>query len=42
MIDVGEEVKKDVQTDMMRALIKSDTQTIDDKHTGKFISHLMT
>ncbi len=42
MIGVGEEVKKDVQYDMMRALIKADTQIIDDKHTGKFISHLMT
>ena len=42
MISVGEEVKKDVQTDMMRSLIKADTQIIDDKHTGKFIGHLMT
>ena len=42
MIGVGEEVKKDVQTDMMSALIKADTQTIEDKHTGKFIGHLMT
>ncbi len=42
MIGVGEEVKKDVQTDMMRALIKADTQIIDNKHTGKFIGHLMT
>ena len=42
MIGVGEEVKKDVQTDMMRSLIKADTQIIDDKHTGKFIGHLMT
>ena len=42
MIGVGEEVKKDVQSDMMRALIKADTQIIDDKHTGKFIGHLMT
>ena len=41
MIGVGEDVKKDVQSDMMRALIKADTQIIDDKHTGKFISHLM-
>ena len=40
MISVGEEVKKDVQTDMMRTLIKADTQIIDDKHTGKFIGHL--
>ena len=42
MIGVGEEVKKDVQTDMMRALIKADTQVIDGKHTGKFIGHLIT
>ena len=42
MINVGEEVKKDVQSDMMRSLIKADTQIIDDKHTGKFIGHLMT
>ena len=42
MIGVGEEVKKDVQSDMMRSLIKADTQIIDDKHTGKFIGHLMT
>ena len=42
MIGVGEEVKKDVQTDMMRALIKADTQIIDGKHTGKFIGHLIT
>jgi len=42
MIGVGEEVKKDVQTDMMSALIKADTQTIEDKHTGKFIGNLTT
>ena len=40
MIGVGEEVKKDVQSDMMRALIKADTQIIDGKHTGKFIGNL--
>ena len=40
MIKVGEEVKKDVQIDMMRALIKADTQIIDSKHTGKFIGNL--
>ena len=37
MIGVGEHVKKDVQIDMLRSLIKADTQIIDDKHTGKFI-----
>ncbi len=40
MIGVGEHVKKDVQIDMMRSLIKADTQIIDDKHTGKFIGNL--
>ena len=42
MIGVGEEVKKDVQFDMMHSLINADTQIIDNKHTGKFIGHLIT
>ena len=42
MISVGEEVKKDVQFDMMHSLINADTQIIDNKHTGKFIGHLIT
>jgi subfamily B ATP-binding cassette protein MsbA len=41
MIGVGEHVKKDVQIDMMRSLIKADTQIIDSKHTGKFIGNLI-
>ena len=40
MIGVSVEVKKLVQTDMLKALIRTDTQTIDEKHTGKFISNL--
>ena len=40
MIGVGEHVKKDVQIDMLRSLIKADTQIIDGKHTGKFIGNL--
>ena len=40
MIGVGEHVKKDVQIDMMRSLIKADTQIIDGQHTGKFIGNL--
>ena len=40
MIGVGEHVKKDVQIDMLRSLIKADTQIIDSKHTGKFIANL--
>ena len=40
MIGVGEHVKKDVQIDMLRSLIKADTQIIDGQHTGKFIGSL--
>ena len=40
MIGVGEEVKKKLQFDMTKSLIKADTQIIDKKHSGKFISNL--
>ena len=40
MISVGEEIKKKLQVDMVKSLIKTDTQTIDKKHSGKFISNL--
>ena len=40
MISVGEEIKKILQFDMVKSLIKTDTQTIDKKHSGKFISNL--
>ncbi len=40
MISVGEEVKKKLQFDMTKSLIKADTQIIDKKHSGKFISNL--
>ena len=40
MISVGEEVKKKLQFDMTKSLIKADTQTIDKKHSGNFISNL--
>ena len=40
MIQVGEEVKKKLQFDMLRSLINADTQFIDQKHSGKFISNL--
>ena len=40
MISVGEEVKKKLQFDMTRSLIKADTQIIDQKHSGSFISNL--
>ena len=40
MIGVAEEVRKDLQCDMIGNLIKADTKLIDEKHTGKFISSL--
>ena len=40
MISVGEEIKKILQLDMVKSLIKKDTQIIDKKHSGKFISNL--
>ena len=40
MINVAEEVRKDIQTDMFASLIKADTQLVDNKHSGKFITNL--
>jgi subfamily B ATP-binding cassette protein MsbA len=40
MINVSQEVQKDVQSDMFKSLINADTQLIDDEHSGKFISNL--
>ena len=40
MISVGEDIKKKLQVDMVRSLINTDTQIIDKKHSGKFISSL--
>jgi len=40
MIGVSEEVRKDLQCDMLSNLISADTKLIDSKHTGKFISTL--
>ena len=40
MIDVSLEVNKDLQSHMLKSLIKADTQLIDNKHSGKFITHL--
>ena len=41
MINVGEDVKKKLQYDMLSSLIRADTQFIDKKHSGKFISNLI-
>ena len=40
MINVAEEIKKKLQIDMLGTLINADTQSIDEKHSGKFISNL--
>tara|TARA_B110000003_G_scaffold262225_1_gene284654 strand:- start:746 stop:2485 length:1740 start_codon:yes stop_codon:yes gene_type:complete len=40
MIGVSEEVRKDIQIDMFSSLIKADTQLVDNKHSGKFITNL--
>ena len=40
MIGVGEEIRKDMQCDMLGNLISADTALIEGKHTGKFISIL--
>jgi subfamily B ATP-binding cassette protein MsbA len=40
MISVGEEIKKKLQFDMTKTLINADTQYIDKKHSGGFISNL--
>ncbi len=42
MIGVGEDVRKAIQVDMMKNLIKADTETIEKKHSGKFITNLIS
>ena len=40
MINVSQELRADVQKDMLKSIISSDTKFIDGAHTGKFISNL--
>ena len=40
MIKVAEEIKKILQSQMVKSLINADTQVIDQKHSGKLISNL--
>ena len=40
MIKVDEEVKKQIQMNMLTSFIKADTEYIENKHTGKYISNL--
>ena len=40
MITVSEEVKKRIQIDMLSSFIKSDTEFVENKHTGRYVSNL--
>ena len=40
MIKVSEEVKKMIQTDMLKSFIRADTEIIEDKHSGKYVSNI--
>ena len=42
MISVGEEVRKGLQVDMMKNLIKADTEIIEKRHSGKAITNLIS
>ena len=41
MIKISEEVRKSLQIDMMKSLIKADTNFIEKKHSGKIITNIM-
>ncbi|MBD1141342.1 ATP-binding cassette domain-containing protein [Pelagibacterales bacterium SAG-MED39] len=40
MIRVSENVKRDIQIDMFKSLIKADTKLVDNKHSAKFVTNL--
>ena len=42
MIRISEEIKKTLQLDMMKALIKADTNFIEKRHSGKIITNLIS
>ncbi len=42
MIRISEEVKKSLQLDMMKSLIKADTAFIEKRHSGKIITNLIS
>jgi ATP-binding cassette, subfamily B, bacterial MsbA len=41
MIGVSESVRRDIQVDMFSSMINADTQLIDNKHSGRFITNLL-
>jgi len=40
MINVSENVRRDIQVDMFASLISADTKLVDNKHSGKFVTNL--
>ena len=42
MISVAEEAKANVQKDMIKALLVADTKIMEKKHSGKFITNVVT
>ena len=40
MIKVGASIEKEIQQNLIEAIIKSDTQVIENKHSGKFMSNV--
>ena len=41
MISVGNDIKKDMQDDMLKSLIRADTDLIHNKHSGKYLNHIL-
>ena len=41
MISVGNDIKKDMQDYMLKSLIRADTNLIQDKHSGKYLNHVL-
>ena len=41
MIKVGAAIEKEIQYDLTKAIINADTQTIENKHSGTYIGHLL-
>ena len=41
IIKVGAEIEKELRKDMTSSMINADTQVLDRKHSGKFISHML-
>ncbi len=40
MIRVSEEIMKDIRLDLLKSIFKSDIQQLENKHSGKYLSHI--